>query len=406
VLDDADLRRITEQVQLSGLPDATIATVRDAVARRADAHRYDPPRERLEAYPAWDGTKRVDHLFRYLGAHMPVETDLPDRPRATTPHESFTAYYGGLASRWLGDCVARALDPGCPITCVPILIGDEIPIMAALEALVPLGMLSQLDALPPDLGTMDAARRLAGRWIVVLPPFRRAQRDEHILAKRKAFLTAASDRTGRRGSFGDERLRRCAFVAVRNDHDIADDGGARLFYPVFIEGCPDFEAICADQAQIWAEALATYRQNPARLTNTDVGGGIPAPPRSVIDLLIQATGSDYGERDAGLVRSIEQWLALRPDPLASFTIDEFIHDGKSERVRWDYNAESSDTDAKAKIAFDSEAFDSVIAAKMKIAELLRGLGYVSSRCWRKPHRATTRWMPGPAIVGRMGGIRL
>ena len=359
-VEESDLRRITERVQLSGMPDATIATVSDAVARRADAQRYDPLREFFEGLPAWDGTERVKDVLgpKYLGSYLPAESDPRDR-------EVFRGYYAAIGGRWLFDCVARALDPGCEISCVPILVGLQPEIMVALQALVPPGWLHQLDALPPDLGTMDGARRLVGKWIVILPPFRH---DNRALVKRKAFLSQTRDRTGRRGILGDDRPRQCGFVGVRTHHDLADDDGVRLLYPVFVDSRPDLQAIRADQAQIWAEAL-WLRQNPDCLTKVRLGGEYDLPCHVATEFLIRETGSDFldTESDAIALHCIEEWLAARPDRSVPFTLSQLI--GGVSRFQF----------AERK------------SVEMQIARLLRSQGYDNRRCWRGRDRGQNVW---------------
>ena len=152
--------------------------------------------EYLHALPAWDARPRVSRfLHDYLGAPSASEAEV------------------AALARWLVSAVARAIDPGCEVDgVVLVLVGPQ--------------------------GKSAAFRALAG-------------------------------------DFHRELLAPRVFVATAGSADfLQDPTEGRRFWPVRVGTC-DVEGIRRDRDQIWAEAFEAYRQvrdlHEVRVVNTADG---------------------------------------------------------------------------------------------------------------------------------------
>jgi predicted P-loop ATPase len=162
-----------------------------------------------------------------------------------------------------------------------------------------------LDHMPP-ITDKDARTALRGPWIVEfaeLAGMKHAEQ-EHT----KAFLTTQRDRY--RPSYGRYEIdspRRCVFAGTTNeDQFLRDDTGARRFWCVTATKSVDLVALFAERDQIWAEAVADYRDGvPWHLS-----GDLEAQAR-------EAAAARYVE-DPWMPIAAE-WVAGRP----SFTAAEF-----------------------------------------------------------------------------------
>jgi predicted P-loop ATPase len=111
-----------------------------------------------------------------------------------------------------------------------------------------------------DLATKDAQQQLAGAWIVEMGELDVLCRTRSITTV-KNFLTQQDDKY--RPSYGRRRQtfpRQCIFVGTTNESVYLQDAtGNRRFWPVKCTRI-DHAALERDRHQLWAEALALYRQ--------------------------------------------------------------------------------------------------------------------------------------------------
>lgn len=210
--------------------------VSQAVETVARVHAYHPVLDYL-APLVHDGTARIDTwLTTYLGVE--------DTPFARA-----------VGRRWLVSAVARVHQPGCKADCALILEGPQGLLKST--ALKVLGAPFFTDEVE-DLGTKDSAMQIAGVWIIELAELDSLRRSEvtHI----KAFLARTTDRF--RPPYGRrviELPRQCVMAGTTNrDTYLQDETGGRRFWPVRCTAIA-IDDLREDRDQLWAEALALYR---------------------------------------------------------------------------------------------------------------------------------------------------
>ena len=109
-----------------------------------------------------------------------------------------------------------------------------------------------------EIGSKDAAQQMRGVWVVEFAELDAISRAE--VSRIKAFLTRTVDRY--RPPY--ERYvitvpRQCVFAgSVNPETYLRDETGNRRFWPVRC-GSIDLDALARDRDQLWAEAVARYR---------------------------------------------------------------------------------------------------------------------------------------------------
>ncbi len=221
--------------------DLTRETIGALMLYVARQNRYDPLANYLAA-AKWDGTKRLEGLFRtYFGA-----TNDP-------------AYLADIGPRWMISCVARALQPGCKVDTVLILQGEQgkKKSTACFALSSPWFSDSEIDVHDKD------SKELAGkRWFIELGEL--TTLSKHDVESLKRFLSQRADEF--RPPYGRKNevfQRRCIFIGTGNrDEFLKDTTGARRFWPITCDAI-DLEAIQRDRDQLWAEAVVRYHRGEA-----------------------------------------------------------------------------------------------------------------------------------------------
>lgn len=236
-LADDDYTTVRAWFCRNGYPRATKDVSDDAVRKVARDATFDPLTDYLSGL-RWDGKKRID---TWLGDYLGV-ADAPT-----------SRIYG---RKWLISAVARALDPGCKADNMLVLEGEQgRKKSSALRTLT--GGDWFLDGLPA-MGTKDAAEQLAGRWIVEIAEL--DSMNKAGIEAAKAFITRQVESF--RPAYAREVInqpRRCVFAGTTNrDNWLSDSSGGRRFWPVRV-GIIDVEAVRRDRDQLWAEAVAAFR---------------------------------------------------------------------------------------------------------------------------------------------------
>ena len=238
-VDDAQLCIYAQRQGLRVRPAICAAAVQVA-GHEACVH---PVRDYLDRL-VWDGTPRLaSWLGTYLGANG--------------EDDGQRVYLREVGRCSLISAVARVYRPGCKVDTVPVLNGGQgVGKSSALEALVP-DPAWYADELA-DLGTVDAAQGLAGKWIVELSELSAMRRSE--IERVKAFLSRSTDHY--RPSYGRRAIdapRQCILFGTTNaDVYLADVTGGRRFWPVQV-GAIDLDALRRDRDQLWAEAVAAFK---------------------------------------------------------------------------------------------------------------------------------------------------
>jgi predicted P-loop ATPase len=233
---DADDVRCAEWLQRHEI-NIVPAVVSRSVAAIARDIRIHPVREYLRSL-AWDGMPRLETwTITYLGA---VDTKL-------------NRAFGSL---WMISAVARIMKPGCKVDHMLILEGPQ-----GAKKSTALKVLAGEDWFTDELteiGSKDAAQQMRGVWVIEIAELDAISRAE--VSRIKSFLSRSVDRY--RPPY--ERYvidvpRQCVFAgSVNPDTYLRDETGNRRFWPVRC-GRIDLNALACDRDQLWAEAVARYR---------------------------------------------------------------------------------------------------------------------------------------------------
>ena len=244
---DRDSIALAEWVQLHGLI-AKPTTCDQAVRTVAAERTIHPLRDRLDGL-AWDGSRTSRHwLTDYLGVEK-------------------TPYSIAVGRAWLISGVARAYEPGCKADHALILEGDQGKLKSTLAEIIALERGWFTDEIA-DLGSKDSAQDLPGKWIIEISELAamRKARVERI----KAFLSRAVDHY--RPSYGSTpRTSRAAASSSARPMPteyLTDTTGNRRFWPVKV-GTIDLATLRLDVEQLWAEAVAAYRNGEHWWLDTD-----------------------------------------------------------------------------------------------------------------------------------------
>lgn len=213
----------------------SVDTVHDAIVWAADKHRVHPVREWLQTLE-WDG---VERLTRWLHVYCSA----PD-----------TALNRAIGRAWLIQAVARAMRPGAKADSVLILKGVQGCRKSTTCAVLGGEWFKDSDL---DLGSKDRFSSLEGAWIYELGELDAMRKaDARAL---KAFVSSQVD--SYRPPFGRNCIdnpRTTVFIGTTNDAEfLVDATGSRRFWVVEVGQC-DPDALNADRAQLWAEAVNAY----------------------------------------------------------------------------------------------------------------------------------------------------
>lgn len=218
------------------------------LAAEADESRFHPVRDYLEKLK-WDGCPRLAiWLSRFLGAVVEGETD--------EEREQIDRYFSAIGMRFLISAVARAYEPGCKVDTMLILEGKQgAQKSTALRVLAKDWFCDQAI----DIGNKDTYLVMRKAWIFEHGELESISKRE--ASEVKAFLSRGSDHF--RAPYAreaSEQPRSLVFAGTVNDSAyLKDPTGSRRYWIVPV-GELEVEALRHEVDQLWAEAVALYKQ--------------------------------------------------------------------------------------------------------------------------------------------------
>lgn len=215
------------------------ATVGQAVELVAQQHRFHPVRDALEALPAWDGERRLEH---WLTDFLNVER---------------TDYVALVGAFFLRGMIKRVYEPGCKFDYCLVLEGEQGLGKSSVARILSWHWFCDTDL---DLGNKDSLMALPGHWVYEIAEMGSLMKAEE--RKQKSFLSRMDDEY--RPPYGKRLIkvpRQCVFLGTTNEEEYLKDAtGGRRFWPVMCYGPFNLDGLRAAMPQLYAEALHDYRQ--------------------------------------------------------------------------------------------------------------------------------------------------
>ncbi len=250
-IQDADVGALQEWLQrheLRRLGKEVAHQAADLVARE---HAFHPVRNYLSGL-RWDGKARIG---TWLADYLGVDPWLGSEPSDVYKPPPYVARIGRMV---LIAMVARIMKPGCKCDYMLVLEGPQGARKSSACAILGAGWFS--DSLP-ELHHGDAVRlstHLRGKWLIEIAELSSIGKTE--AGALKAFLTQTEERyVPKYGRNEVIEPRQCIFIGTTNKEAyLRDETGGRRFWPVKV-GTIDTEGLARDRDQLFAEAVAAYR---------------------------------------------------------------------------------------------------------------------------------------------------
>lgn len=330
-VEETDIAETLRWLQVAGLPIQSERPVEMAYLVVCNETKYHPVRDYLDGLK-WDGTPRITGwLPTYMGTS---ETD----------------YTQTVGRKFLISAVARALKPGCKVDTMLVLEGPQGKRKSqSLQELAGPWVLENLS----DMKSKEGRQQIQGFWLIEESELASMYRSE--VEQIKQFISQRVDVF--RPPYGKvprEFPRQCVLVGTTNsDAYLRDPTGNRRFWPVKC-GQIQLRALRRDRDQLWAEAVAAYRDGATWWLTDDE----------------QEHAAQ--EQDARRVRhpwerAIADWIRLNPcDEYTTLQILERALDKTVDRM--------TETDGRI------------------VAQIMRTLGYTSASRALVAGKRTPKWV--------------
>lgn len=241
------------------LEEAELGLMREAIERRygfspgADAlaqallavaweRRYHPVRDYLNGLE-WDGVSRIDTVAERILTADPSPINCT------------------MVRAWFVAAVARAMDPGCKCDTSLVLVGAQGARKSTFFSVLAGEWFSDTAV---DIENKDAMLQINGAWIYELGEIEHVTGRAHA-GRIKAFISSAKDtfRAPFHRTLSAFPRSNVIVGSTNEDQFLNDPTGSRRFWCVSIRGSIDIDALVAERDQLWAEAVAAYRDSEA-----------------------------------------------------------------------------------------------------------------------------------------------
>jgi len=235
---DADVGRIRREIEQHFGFQPSEANVRAAIGTVADQRRFHPVRRYLEGL-TWDQTPRIDRV-------------VPDVLRADD-----TAIHRALVRKWFIAAVKRALNPGCQVDELLVLVGEQGWRKSTFFRTLGGEWFSDTFM---DITGKDSLLQLHSAWIYEWGEIERitTERQASIV---KGFASSTSDDFRAPFARTVETHPRTTVVvgSTNSDQFLVDPTGNRRFHCVKVGGKVGIDWVVTHRDQLWAEAVAAAR---------------------------------------------------------------------------------------------------------------------------------------------------
>lgn len=245
-----------------------------------------------------------------------------------------SAYFHQMGINTFVDAIARVFEPGCKYDYVIILEGNQGIGKSTMIDIMGMGFKGDLEG---DLSeSKKIVEMLAGKWILEIPELSSFQKADIETLKSKITLTTDTARMSYAREPQDFK-RQCIWMGSTNGKAyLRDPTGNRRFWPIpcwNVVGHIDHAGLRANIRQMWAEAMAIYRQ--MRRDKPHGSGDLDFSPKAeVAAQAIEMQESRRSETLADHVHAeVEEWLDRPIGPPPSADAFDNLHEAGPPRYR-------------------------------------------------------------------------
>lgn len=345
----------------------------DAISGAANFSAFHPIRDMLDSL-VWDGVPRVEKIGpSYFGT-----TD--------------SAYHRQVFKMTLVASVARIYEPGHKFDFAPILEGAQgIMKSTFIKVLYGAQYFCEIDCDLDDRGRV--VELISGKWVGELPELGALHKSDFNSAKQ--FMRRQTDDVrlayARRTT---EHPRQTIFWGTTNDRKyLKDPTGNRSFWPVAVNVPQiDIDRLRRERLQIWAEAVAMYREMRRR-TNGELN--LSLGPDAVAEALEKQEGARPQELAEEYADKIRMW-ADEPITLLQLLSE---HGLSTEKFGDPEGLDPETTMVVRTVWRQEDIMEHALGLKPTV------VNFVQKQLFEKTYAYLTDWQPAGPSGARRFGIR-